>query len=194
MTGTVFGLSQGWLQLISDPLGLFPLRIKTLFTETQHSVNINPPDLSCHSVTLVFFFNFQSKQSFLKPYFGQSQQFFWKHLMSGLYMWFLCLGDNVLYIITTKTAFHESCRRGATDESILWRWRLSCPVQKIVTSSTFNTPSHPDFKGSIKVCFSLSFSNRNWFHVFIYFLCHHKVMLEVANLQLLLFARCPLLP
>lgn len=54
MTGTVFGLSQGWLQLISDPLGLFPLMIKTLFTETQHSVNINPPDLNCHSVTLVF--------------------------------------------------------------------------------------------------------------------------------------------
>lgn len=88
--------------------------------------------------------------------------------MSGLYMWFLCLGDNVLYIITTKTAFHESCRRGAPDESVLWRWRLSCPVQKIVTSSTFNTPSHPDFKGSIKVCFYLSFSNRNWFHVFIF--------------------------
>lgn len=69
-----------------------------------------------------------------------------------------------------------------------------CPVQKIVTSSTFNTPSHPDFKGSIKVCFYLSFSNRNWFHVFIYFLCHHKVMLVVVNLQRLLFARCPLLP
>lgn len=59
VTGTVFGLSQGWLQLISDPLGLFPLMIKTLFTETQHSVNINPPDLNCHSVTLVFFY-FQS--------------------------------------------------------------------------------------------------------------------------------------
>lgn len=54
VTGTVFGLSQGRLQLISDPLGLFPLMIKTLFTETQHSVN--PPDLNCHSVTLVFFF------------------------------------------------------------------------------------------------------------------------------------------
>lgn len=55
VTGTVFGLSQGWLQLISDPLGLFPLMFKTLFTETQHSVNINPPDLNCHSVTLFLF-------------------------------------------------------------------------------------------------------------------------------------------
>lgn len=69
-----------------------------------------------------------------------------------------------------------------------------CPVQKIVTSTTFNTPSHPDFKGSIKICFYLPFSNMNSFHVFIYCLCHHKVILEVVNRQRLLFALCPLLP